>query len=137
MINNIVKNTEIAVITTLVLGKSSDIREAIIATRLIEAKEAGIRAAVILEGLPTGKGVLMAESHVDVPIVRIAAACICCSGNLVMRTTLNRMLRKRPDQLYISLSNDLHLQQIREFLTQNPYSALVHLTDDIDPQECV
>lgn len=48
-----------------------------------------------------------------------------------MRVTLNRILRHPPARLYISLAQATHLDQIRLFLTQAPYDALLVLTEDI------
>jgi hypothetical protein len=48
-----------------------------------------------------------------------------------MRVTLNRMLRKRPERLFIALANSDHVDQIRLFLSQAPYDSLLQLTADL------
>lgn len=117
------------VTTTLVTGQSAAIREAAI----VAALDPAVPTAVIAEGLPDAAGSLdeAATSHVDLSIVRIAAGCPCCSGNLVMRVTLNRVLRQSPERLYISLANDSHLAQIRNFLLQEPYRDRLSLTKEL------
>ncbi|MBJ7314200.1 GTPase [Rugamonas sp. CCM 8940] len=123
-----------AVPTTLVHGGNAGAREAAIAALL----RAGAADAVILEGLADG-GAALAEagsSAAAAPspfphIVRIAPGCLCCSGNLVLRVTLNRVLRLAPAQLYISLANASHLEQLRLWLSDAPYGELLALQPDI------
>ncbi|MGI4847833.1 MAG: GTPase [Janthinobacterium lividum] len=85
--------------------------------------------AVILEGLPHGQDLFADQATIQ--STRIAAACPCCIGNLTMRVTLNRVLRQHPERLYISLANDTHLAQFREFLASPPYDAWLELTGDL------
>ena len=47
---------------------------------------------------------------------RSAPACLCCTGNLTLRVTLNRILRHPPQHLYISLANSEHLPALCNFL---------------------
>ncbi len=128
-----------AVPTTLVHGGKAGAREAAIAALL----RAGAADAVILEGLADG-GAALAEfggapaapsassSPSSFPhIVRIAPGCLCCSGNLVLRVTLNRVLRLAPAQLYISLADASHLEQLRQWLSDAPYGELLALQPDI------
>jgi len=63
--------------------------------------------------------------------VRIAPGCICCTGNLTMKVTLNRILRQHPQQLYLSLADSRHLPQIRQFLQQEPYDKWLGLTKEL------
>jgi G3E family GTPase len=107
---------------TLVTGATAASREAAIAVVL----EPGQPAALILEGLPSGNTML--EQAPDLDIVRIAPGCPCCVGNLTMRVTLNRMLRRHPARLYIGLASTDHLDNIRRFLAAPPYDALLRLT---------
>lgn len=115
-------------VATLVTGFNAVAREAAIAAQL----QAGIPVALILEGLPTGNSVLdhlsIGTSH---QIARIAPGCLCCTGNLTMRVTLNRMLRSRPARLYIGLATSDHLASIRAFLSGAPYNNLLQLTQDL------
>lgn len=117
-------------LATLVTGRTA-IREAAIAERIDPA----LHTAVILEGLPDGNGRLQQsteQSHLT--IVRIAPGCMHCFGNLVMRVTLNRMLRDKPQRLFISVASDEHITLLRQFLSGAPYDALLSLTDDIAMQ---
>ncbi len=103
-------------------------REAAIAALI----EPGIRTALILEGLPNGKSSLDDISHdPSLQIARIAPGCLCCTGNLTMRVTLNRMLRRPPERLYIGLATPEHLERIRDFLTHAPYDTLLQLTKEL------
>jgi G3E family GTPase len=114
--------------TTLVTGASATEREAAIAAAITS----DIDTALILEGLPSG--ITRVDSLVEsqhLHIARIAPGCLCCTGNLTMRVTLNRMLRLHPARLYISLATADHLDGIRGFLTQPPYDELLVLTKDL------
>jgi len=114
--------------TTLVTGASAAAREAAIAAAI----ESGLPTALILEGLPSGTMQLdnIAQSP-HLHIARIAPGCFCCTGNLTMRVTLNRMLRKQPARLYISLATVDHLEGLRSFLLQPPYNNFLVLTKDM------
>ena len=114
--------------TTLVIGASAALREAGIAAAL----EPGLTSAVILEGLPDGKSAsALPPATATQQIVRIAPGCICCTGSLTMRVTLNRVLRSRPQRLFISLADASHLVEIRRFLSTAPYQQLLTLTEDM------
>ncbi len=58
---------------------------------------------------------------------RIAPGCLCCAGNLVLRVTLNRLLRRPPAQLFISLADATHVDRLRAMLEAAPYDALLRL----------
>lgn len=115
--------------TTIVTGSSSGQREAAIAAALAPS----LPTALILEGLPDGTSVLagLAQDNDFLSIARIAPGCICCTGNLTMRVTLNRLLRARPQRLFISLACADHLFGIRQFLLQEPYDKWLSLTNEI------
>jgi len=85
--------------------------------------------AVLLEGLPDGLGLIAPSACVL--IARIAPGCLCCTGNLVLRVTLNRLLRQRPKRLYIALALAAHVDQLRSWLLQPPYDQLLELTPDL------
>lgn len=90
--------------------------------------------AVLLEGLPDGQGqleALLAPQH----LIRIAPGCLCCSGNLVMRVSINRLLRLKPARLFISLATTSHHPQLRAILQQAPYDQWLTLGDDL-AQDC-
>jgi hypothetical protein len=111
--------------TTLVTGGSARAREAAIAENIIP----GSTYAVLLEGMPTGSIIVAPSQHVSVQ--RIAPACLCCTGNLVLRVTLNRIVRRRPACLFIGLSSTDHLDQLRSWLQDRPYDQLLELTPDL------
>ncbi|RJG04807.1 GTPase [Noviherbaspirillum cavernae] len=125
-----------ATLTTLVTGATAAARETAIAAAL-DADTDAIRAtALILEGLPGGASPLDAFTDPLIAqaaphIARIAPGCLCCTGNLTMRVTLNRILRRPPARLYISLATAGHLDNIRTFLCQPPYDGLLELTQDL------
>lgn len=110
---------------TLVSGGDAGRREAAIAAALDPA----LPAVVLLEGLADGRGALNASGHLQ--ILRIAAGCPCCIGNLTLRVSLNRILRRPPPQLYIGLAGTRHLEQIRRFLSQPPYQDLLRLNQEL------
>ncbi|NHZ36185.1 GTPase [Massilia rubra] len=121
---------------TLVTGGPAAQREAAIAARLAQAgPQAGaadpLRAlvVVVLEGLPSGQTLLSPSDSLHVH--RIAPGCLCCTGNLVLRVTLNRILRLRPELLFIGLAATDHLDQLRSWLQEPPYDQLLELTADL------
>ena len=117
---------------TLVSGGHASLREAAIA----QALPPGQSTAVILEGLADGNSILadLAE-HTAPPAVlqllRIAPGCLCCSGNLVLRVTLNRLLRQPPAHLFISLADATHIEQLRSWLAASPYDAWLALEPEL------
>ena len=122
------------VTTTLVTGASAHAREQAIA-QLIEAQLTHLQQnpppAVILEGLAPGTSPLDGLDSSGVLIARIAPGCLCCTGNLVLRVTLNRLLRQRPGRLFLGVARSEHLDQLRSWLLSEPYDQLLRLTDDL------
>ena len=114
-------------LVTLVAGADADAREAAIAARTATLLHSGATCAVILEGLPAQP----ANFDPAVALVRLAPLCPCCTGNLTMRVTLNRMLRRPPDQIFISIVDPTHLGATRAFLSATPYATLLTLNDDL------
>lgn len=115
-------------VTSLVTVRQAALREAAIAALI----DSSLPTAVILEGLSDGSSILEASTaHANLNIVRIAPGCMCCTGNLVMRVTLNRVLRDKPARLFIGVANSEHIEQLRAFLSSSPYDALLELTDNI------
>ncbi|MYM31049.1 GTPase [Duganella sp. CY15W] len=120
--------------TWLVTGPRAGAREAAIAAHL---PKDGL-SVIILEGLSDG-GAALAFDPEDGPfpfdslpqVLRIAPGCLHCSGNLILRVTLNRVLRRPPARLYISLASAEHLEQLRSWLSEAPYGALLNLQDNI------
>ena len=128
--------------TWLVTGARAGAREAAIAARLgeDEGRDGGLDlpTVIILEGLSDG-GSALAFDPADGPVgvapvpkvLRIAPGCLHCSGNLVLRVTLNRVLRHPPARLYISLATAEHLELLRAWLSEPPYGDLLDLQSDI------
>lgn len=113
-------------LVTLVIGGSSDDRERALAA----AVPTGIRCAAIIEGLP-GAGAALSPLAPHLEIVRIAPGCPCCNGNLTVRVTLNRLLRRAPERLYLSLSNAAHRDQVLLFLHEPQYRERLQIGPDI------
>ena len=115
---------------TLVTGASPATREAAVAALLARepVSELG-HCAVLLEGLPSGHSLLVSTNQLQVH--RIAPACLCCTGNLVLRVTLNRLLRLRPERIVIGMATWDHLDQLRSWLQAPPYDQLLVLTADL------
>ena len=113
----------------LVSGGRAGEREAAIAA----AHNPGLATAVILEGLADPHSALADEAPLR-QVARIAPGCLCCTGNLVLRVTLNRILRRPPAQLFISLADATHLEQLRQWLAAAPYDQLLRLGSDLRAQ---
>lgn len=131
--------------TALVTGASAAAREQAIAALLAAAPPANSPPAdppaaasrpapafdaVILEGL--GVAATPLETGPGLQVARIAAGCLCCDGNLVLRVTLNRLLRQRPRRLFIGLASSEHLDQLRSWLAAPPYDQLLALDPTVD-----
>lgn len=120
-----------AVPTWLVTGPRAGQREAAIAAHLAPDQP----SVIILEGLSDGSSALVFEDGAGPavhPVVhRIAPGCLHCSGNLILRVTLNRVLRQAPARLYISLATSTHLEQLRTWLSEPPYGELLSLQPDL------
>jgi G3E family GTPase len=110
---------------TLVTGPSAHAREAAIAAQLQHLHHDGA-TAVILEGLADAASPLVPSA--SLLISRIAPGCLCCTGNLVLRVTLNRLLRNPPERLFIGVARGEHLDQLRSWLQTEPYDQLLELT---------
>lgn len=130
--------------TFLVVGASAAAREQAIAALLANpsavvsapavAPGAGAAtspefSAVILEGL--GVAATPLETGPGLQVVRIAPGCLCCDGNLVLRVTLNRLLRQRPGRLFLGLASSEHLDQLRSWLAAPPYDQLLALNPTV------
>jgi hypothetical protein len=129
--------------TFLVVGASAAAREQAIAALLATpsfvsssgvAPGAGAAtspefSAVILEGL--GVAATPLETGPGLQVVRIAPGCLCCDGNLVLRVTLNRLLRQRPGRLFLGLASSEHLDQLRSWLAAPPYDQLLALNPTV------
>ena len=114
---------------TLVTGASPQAREQAIFAALASCPQEGVNVAVILEGLADASSPLTPHSHLSVS--RIAGGCLCCAGNLVLRVTLNRLLRHHPDRMLIGVGSSDHLDQLRSWLAGPPYDQLLALAPDL------
>jgi G3E family GTPase len=116
-------------VLTLVTGDSARAREAAIAHQLSDMHDEGTQA-IILEGLASGTSPLdgLPPGHT---VARIAPGCLCCTGNLVLRVTLNRLLRQRPRRIFIGVADSEHLDQLRSWLQSEPYDQLLRLTSEL------
>lgn len=116
-------------IVTLIHGGNATVREQAIAA-LAPARH---RAAAIIEGI-AGAGLPgdMLASSEQLTVVRIAPGCPCCTGNLMMRVTLHRLLRKNPAQLYLSLANNEHLSAVINFLQEDQYRQRLEIGTPVD-----
>jgi hypothetical protein len=113
---------------SLVTGPTPAAREQAIAC-LLSSGPAVASTAVILEGLADASSQLAPDSHLSV--ARIAGGCLCCAGNLVLRVTLNRLLRQQPDRIVIGVGSSDHLDQLRSWLASSPYDQLLELAPDV------
>jgi G3E family GTPase len=126
------------VAVTLVTGATARAREAAIAAIVANPHQIGAAQvspgtdteAVILEGLADAQSSLVPSP--SLLISRIAAGCLCCAGNLVLRVTLNRLLRQRPQRLFIGVARSEHLDQLRSWLQHAPYDQLLELMPDLN-----
>lgn len=110
-------------LVTLVAGGDAGAREAAIAKVLAESD---LSTALILEGMPLDA----LDFDASIAVSRIAPGCPCCTGRLTMQVTLNRILRHPPQHLYVSIANEMHLDAIRDFVSQPPYDSLLTLSDN-------
>lgn len=115
--------------TSLVVGGTAAAREA----SLVNTIDVTVTNFIVFEGLPGGRADFVQLIHTtQTQIIRIAPGCPCCTGNLILRVTLNRILRHhQPHHLYLCLANNQHLAAFRIFLAQPPYDKLLHLNQDI------
>lgn len=112
---------------SLVTGGSRNDRERAIAA----AVPAGEYCAAIIEGLASDDSPLDALASESIEVVRVAPGCPCCSGNLTVRVTLNRLLRRAPRHIYLSLSSSAHRAEILTFLQEPQYQARLTIGPDI------
>jgi hypothetical protein len=113
--------------TTIVAGSTAQAREDWIGQDLDAAGKPA--AALLLEGLPTGSSPLDEMSQLT--IRRTSPGCLCCAGNLVMKVTLDRLLRARPPRLYLGVAPGTHLQALATMLTAPPYSDWLQLKETV------
>jgi G3E family GTPase len=110
---------------TLVSGGRASTREDYIHGAVVPG------AAVIIEGLADASSALAEVDPAAVTVVRIAPGCLCCTGNLVLRVTLNRLLRRAPAHIFISMADASHVGQLKDWLTSASYQPLLALAPDV------
>jgi hypothetical protein len=112
---------------TLVLGPNAAARE----TAISAALQDGQTTAILLEGLSDGHARLLDGAVPGLTVMRVAPGCICCSGNLPMRVYLNRLVRQRPQRMFIGIATADHLGEIRRLLSSAPYDQFLQLNNDL------
>lgn len=116
-------------LVTLVFGGKAATREQAIADHL---DPLAVNAAII-EGLAGGSEALeRASASSALKLVRVAPGCPCCTGNLTMRITLNRLLRETPARLFLSLADATHKEQVQSFLQEGQYQEHLQLGPELD-----
>ena len=113
-------------IARLVYGGDRRTREMTIAAQA----RPGASSVAILEGLVPGDHAL--ASSASLTLIRIAPGCPCCTGNLTLRVTLNRVLRQPPETLFLSLADASHRESVKSFLQQEQYCGRLELGPDLD-----
>lgn len=126
--------------TTLFAGGLSAIREQALFDKvqsvLNQPNAQASQISIIAEGLPSGSSPLdELSTHPQLHIVRLAPACLCCAGNLVLKVHLNRVIvrAKRNSAvpfLFISLVDAQHLAQLQSQLSQAPLDQHLRLISD-------
>jgi len=123
--------------TTLVTGGDTFDREQAISERINVETVDGVPVAaiaILFEGLSlrdAEENLLPVFSEQGVKVIRIAQNCFCCTGNLTMRVSLDRLLRSSPRRLYIAIASIGHIEALRRFLSAAPYHDRLFLTDDL------
>ncbi|MFM7633512.1 MAG: GTPase [Betaproteobacteria bacterium] len=115
-------------VVTLVLGGTQDARERAIATAIPK----NFLCAAIIEGLPSGINALdQLAPELELEVARVAPGCPCCTGNLTVRVTLNRLLKRTPQQLYLSLLDATHRESVLAFLQEPQYRDRLVIGPDL------
>lgn len=91
-------------------------------SRLIEQRPESARWAVLVNDF--GKATLHASAGV---LVREVAACICCSGQVSLRTAIVALLREKPERLLIEASAAAHPDSIVRVLNEPGIASAVTL----------
>lgn len=80
---------------------------------------------------PRGDRAVIAESAFgplalpgDVPLLRLAAGCVCCVGLVPLRVGITRIVRMhRPDDLLLLVGSADHVARVRSLLTDGSLGA--------------
>lgn len=110
----------------LVYGANQTVREHAIKTQV----NPQLFTIALLEGMAVNHASL--DPQESLKVVRMAPGCPCCTGKLTMRVMLNRALKEKPEQIFLSLTNSAHLTAIRDFLQEDQYCGRLNLGIDLD-----
>lgn len=110
----------------LVYGANQTVRENAIKTQMTPT----VFAIALLESMALNNA--SPDPLASMKVVRMAAGCPCCTGNLTMRVMLNRALKEKPDRVFLSLANSAHLTSVRDFLQEDQYCGRLELGRDLD-----
>ena len=81
--------------------------------------------AVIAEGVFTALA-----APAGVVIEQVAAGCVCCVGQIALRVTLTRVLRKhRPTQLLLLLASGEHIDRVRLMLQEDQFATVLQFSE--------
>ena len=84
-----------------------------------------------LQSHPHGRRAVIAESAFapltvppDVPLLRLAAGCVCCVGLVPLRVGITRIVQAhRPDDLLLLVGSGDHVVRVRALLTDGSLGA--------------
>ena len=114
---------------TIVCGGDPTTREAAIASRLNPHHP----AAVIIEGARAATPQLpLPGTPALASLINIVPDCPCCGTALILRVTLNRVMRQRAPVLFLSLDASTHASHVATLLQSAPYAALISLQPLLD-----
>lgn len=66
-----------------------------------------------------------------VALARLAPGCVCCVGEVPLRTTLTRIVRShRPTELLLLIATDEHLERVRRLLAEARLGVPVTLLEN-------
>lgn len=103
--------------TVLITGGTAQEREQLIAEQLAP----DLSAIALLEGSLPPSGTLTSIPNLATHL--LTGGCPCCAGNLVLKVTLNRAIRSRPEQLFISLRSPAHSKTLIALLQDPSYAG--------------
>jgi G3E family GTPase len=92
------------------------------------ARPAAGRRALVIEGAFDPLVV-----PADLPVLRLAAGCVCCLGQVPLRVGLVRLLRaERPAELLLLLASDAHLPRVRALLADGSLGVACEVDSLVD-----
>jgi len=119
-------------VCTLVAGGDTGWRAAAINALIARPTTPPASTAILLEGVHAGiTDLQQIHPRADLHIVTVAPGCPCCGDGLVMRVSLDRLLRGRPARLIVSLADHVHLPHLQTFLCSAPYADRLTLAPPV------